>query len=210
MHGPVARVLPRVEEGVGSVCVEAAGGGGVGGGGVAVKGEESIGVVGGSRLESTHETSAVDQSAVARQKVLTAKTQTCQKWGLDNSGGTPGMWNAGCNISCPCVFVFLCCLFRFVCVFVAAWGFIDLILSGCCSCGVTGPALCPAHVIYYQETNTNSRRQHKRLSLCSAATLGGDELPAVATRRPGCSCLTRYRSTSHFHRLWQGWQKKTN
>lgn len=104
----------------------------------------------------------------------TSEVKVRQRW-----AGTVGTWYAGCNM-----FLFfsllLCCFFPAA----AALGFIDIIPNGCCSCGVTGQAPCPDYVIYYQERKPSS--------------LSGEEQPAVATRRPGCSCSTWYGSTSTF------------
>lgn len=77
---------------VGSEC----GGQGVGwGGSVAVKEEESIGGCGGSRLESTRDQCAADQSA---EDTNMSEVRVRQQ-------GTAGMWYAGCNV-CLCVFLF--------------------------------------------------------------------------------------------------------
>lgn len=98
--------VPYLEEEGLVVCVEDGVGRGLGGGGGGSKRRRKHWGGGRSRLESTHETRPVDQSAVTRLKVLAAKTQACQKWGFDNRG-PPAARCAGCNISSLSVFVFL-------------------------------------------------------------------------------------------------------
>lgn len=76
------------------------------------------------------------------------------------------MWYAGCNISSPCVLVIL-----FVVVFAAAAAaaaaleFIDIILNGCCSCGVTVQSAlpCQANILPGKEKKTRKKTSSRRL-----------------------------------------------